>query len=451
MTTLNDTWRGLLTARQPESLPERVHDQIRAQQDRSEILIGWFQLAVVLIFGTLYLVSPKTFTEDSTFAPVPWALASYLILTVGRLIWAHKGRLPAWSLACSVVFDMALLMVLIWSFHLQYHQPPSFYLKAPTLLYVFIFIALRALRFEARFVVLAGVVAALGWGAMILYVVFVDPTNTMITRDYVEYMTSNAILLGAEFDKIISILMVTGIIAVALQRAKGLLVRAVTEQTAARELSRFFDPKIAARIKGAEQEIRAGTGELRDAAVLNLDMRGFTNLVGQASAEEVMELLAEYQARMVPAIQKHGGTIDKFLGDGIMATFGAAAPSGSYAADALTALEEALAVARDWHAEREAAGRPSPEVNGSVATGQVLFGAVGDETRLEYTVIGDAVNLSAKLEKANKDLGVRGVCDAATYRLSQSQGYRPPDDKPEKAGISVAGVSQPIDLVVITA
>ena len=451
MTTLSDTWRELLSAQQPESLPRRVRDQIRSQQDRSEILIGWFQLAVVLIFGTLYLVSPKTFTEDSTFAPVPWALASYLILTVGRLIWAHNGRLPAWVLAFSVIFDMTLLMVLIWSFHLQYHQPASFYLKAPTLLYVFIFIALRALRFEARFVVLAGVVAALGWGAMILYVVVIDSTDAMITRDYVKYMTSNAILLGAEFDKIISILMVTGIIAVALQRAKGLLVRAVAEQTAARELSRFFDPEIAARIKGSEQEIRAGTGELRDAAVLNLDMRGFTKLVGQASAEEVMGLLAEYQTRMVPVIQKHGGTIDKFLGDGIMATFGAAVPSESYAADALTALEEALAAARDWHAEREAAGRPSPRVNGSVATGQVLFGAVGDETRLEYTVIGDAVNLSAKLEKVNKDLGVRGVCDAATYRLAQAQGYRPADDKAEEPGVSVTGVSQPIDLVVIAA
>lgn len=451
MATLTETWKGLWTAAAPESLPVRVREQIRGQQDRSEILIGWFQLAVVLIFGTLYLVSPKTFTEDSAFAPVPWALASYLALTVIRLVWAHRGRLPAWSLAISVIFDMTLLMVLIWSFHLQYQQPASFYLKAPTLLYVFIFIALRALRFEARYVLLAGIVAASGWGFMILYVVFGDPTDTMITRDYVEYMTSNAILLGAEFDKIISILMVTGIIAVALQRAKGLLVRAVAEQAAARELSRFFDPEIAQRIKGSEQEIRAGTGELRDAAVLNLDMRGFTRLVGQASADEVMGLLAEYQARMVAVIQKHGGTIDKFLGDGIMATFGAAVPSESYAADALTALDDAITAAQAWRAEREAAGRPCPEVNGAVATGRVLFGAVGDETRLEYTVIGDAVNLSAKLEKANKDLGVRAVCDADTYRLAAAQGYRPAQEKTEQPNVSVAGVGHPMDIVIVAA
>jgi len=451
MTSLSETWKGLWSAEGADALPARVRDQIRAQQDRSEILIGWFQLAVVLIFGTLYLISPKTFAEDADFAPVPWALAIYLILTVIRLAWAHRSRLPAWALGFSVVFDVALLMILIWSFHLQYQQPASFYLKAPTLLYVFIFIALRALRFEARYVLLAGAVAALGWGAMIVYVVVIDPTDTMITRNYITYMTSNAILLGAEFDKIISMLLVTGIIAVALQRAKGLLVRAVAEQTAARELSRFFDPEIAARIKGSEQEIRAGTGELRDAAILNLDMRGFTKLVGQASADEVIGLLAEYQARMVPVIQKHGGTIDKFLGDGIMATFGATVLTDSYAADALAALDEALAKAGDWQAERLAAGRPSPSVNGAVATGRILFGAVGDETRLEYTVIGDAVNLSAKLEKANKQLGVRAVCDGASYELALQQGYRPHEEKACHAAVEIAGVAQPMDIVVVAA
>jgi adenylate cyclase len=451
MTILSETWRGLWSESEPAGLPERVRAQIRAQQDRSEILIGWFQLVVVVTFGTLYLVSPKTFSEDSAFAPVPWALASYLVLTVVRLVWAHRGRLPNWSLAISVIFDMSLLMVLIWSFHLQYQQPPSFFLKAPTLLYVFIFIALRALRFEARFVLLAGLVAAFGWGFMILYVVYVDPTDTMITRDYVEYMTSNAILLGAEFDKILSILMVTAIIAFALQRAKGLLVRAVAEQAAARELSRFFDPEVAQRIKGSEQEIRAGSGELRDAAVLNLDMRGFTRLAGRVPPEEVMRLLGEYQTRMVAVVQKHGGTIDKFLGDGIMATFGAVWPSDSYAADSVTALEAALADARAWQTDCEAAGRACPEVNGSVVTGRVLFGAVDDEARLEYTVIGDAVNLSAKIEKANKDLGVRGVCDAETFRLAKAQGYQPSGAPSEQPAVEVAGVSKPIDLVVLAA
>ncbi len=432
----------------PEAgLPERVRAAVRDQEDATERLISWVQLAIVLTFGTLYFLSPKP--EALDFAPVPWALGIYLALTLVRVAWAHLARLPDWALAASVFFDITLLMVLIWSFHIQYMQPPSFYLKAPTLLYVFIFIALRALRFDARFVVLAGLLAALGWGALIVYVVYADPADTMITRDYVAYLTSNTVLLGAEFDKIISILVVTALIAVALYRAKGLLVRATAEGSAARELSRFFAPEVAARIKGAEDGIRAGSGEMREAAILNLDMRGFTRLAAAAPPEEVMQLLNEYQQHMAPVIRRHGGSIDKFLGDGILATFGAAQPSASYAADALRALEEIIAVAADWQADCEAAGRYCPQVNGAVATGPILFGAVGDDTRLEYTVIGEAVNLSAKLEKHNKELDVRALCDRASYDKAIAQGYRPAAEKQYVEAVEVAGVDTPLDLVVI--
>ena len=434
----------------PEAdLPERVRLAVRDQQDATERLISWAQLAIVLTFGTLYFLSPKPAGVD--FAPVPWALGIYLALTLGRLVWSHLGRLPDWALAMSVVVDVTLLMVLIWSFHIQYMQPPSFYLKAPTLLYVFIFIALRALRFDARFVILAGALAALGWGVLIAYVVYVDPGDAMITRDYIAYLTSNSILLGAEFDKIISILVVTALIAAALYRAKGLLVRAVSEQTAARELSRFFAPEIAERIKGAEDHIRAGAGEMREAAILNLDLRGFTTLAGMLPPQEVMRLLAEYQQRMVPVIRRHGGSIDKFLGDGIMATFGAVRPSQQPAAEALAALEAAMAEAAAWQTESAAAGRRCPQVNGAVATGRVLFGAVGDDTRLEYTVIGDAVNLAAKLEKHNKELGVRALCDRTSYQRAVAQGYTPAGTTTPTtvSGARIAGLGEPVDLVIV--
>jgi adenylate cyclase len=438
-----DWWRS-----DPEAgLPERVRLAVSRQEDATERLISWTQLGIVVTFGTLYLLSPKPAELD--FAPVPWALGVYLALTLVRVAWSHLSRLPDWALAASVFFDITLLMVLIWSFHIQYVQPASFYLKAPTLLYVFIFIALRALRFDARFVILAGALAALGWGVLILYVIYADPVDPMLTRNYVTYLTSNSILLGAEFDKIISILVVTALIAVALYRAKSLLVRAVSEQAAARELSRFFAPEIAERIKGAADHIRAGSGEMREAAVLNLDMRGFTRLAGTAAPAEVMRLLAEYQQRLVPVIQRHGGSIDKFLGDGIMATFGAVRPTDRAAADALAALEAAMAEAAAWQADCERAGRHCPRVNGAVATGPVLFGAVGDDTRLEYTVIGEAVNLSAKLEKHNKELGVRALCDRASFERALAQGYAPASDKRRLDSVTVAGLGASLDLVVI--
>jgi adenylate cyclase len=429
-------------------LPERVSDAIRDQQDASEILIGWVQLAVVVLFGTLYLVSPKTFTDDSAFAPVPWVLGSYFAFTLLRIYLAHRGRVADWMLYLSVVIDMSLLFVLIWSFHIQYKQPPSFYLKAPTLLYVFIFIALRALRFEARFVVAAGLVAATGWSVLAAYAI-VATGGEMVTRDYVYYMTSNSILIGAEIDKIFSILTVTAIIAVAIARARGLLVRSVAEGAAAHDLARFFSPEVAQRITAAEQEVRAGEGQARDAAILNCDIRGFTRYAVTVAPGELMASLAEYQARMVPIIQNQGGTIDKFMGDGIMATFGASVTTDTYAADALRAVDDIIAAANEWNAARTAAGQPALNIGVAVAAGRIIFGAVGDATRLEYTVIGEAVNLSAKLEKHNKTEGVRAMTTVAAFELAVAQGYRPPAEPERRTARAIEGLEATLDVVVL--
>ena len=162
-----------------QRLPQQVVDSIHRQQDASEILIGWMQFALVATFATLYALSPKTGAQAG-FQPVPWAISLYFLFTVVRLFAAYNNYLPDWLLISSVVMDTALLMFLIWSFHIQYEQPASFYLKAPTVMYVFIFIALRTLRFEPRYIVWAGVTAILGWVFMVGYVVFSEAGNPMI-------------------------------------------------------------------------------------------------------------------------------------------------------------------------------------------------------------------------------------------------------------------------------
>jgi len=447
--TLGLAGPGPAESARPEALPARVQDKIYRQQDATERLIGWVQLAVVTIFAALYVVAPKTFTAHDTFQPVPYAIAGYMLFTLIRLALAHRLHLPDWFLYLSIVIDIALLYVLIWSFHLQYQQPPAFILKAPTLLYVFIFIALRALRFEVRFVVAAGVTAAAGWLAMVVLAVRDAPSGSAaITRNYVEYMTSNSVLLGAEFDKIISILVVTAILAVAIVRARRLLVLSVTEGTAVADLSRFFSPEVASHIVHAEQ-IAVGVGEARDAAILNLDLRGFTPLAQACPPDSVMRLLADYQAEMVPIIRRHGGSIDKFLGDGIMATFGASRASDSYAADALACVDELMRAARDWEMRRQRDGLPVRPVNAAVAAGRVVFGAVGEKDRLEYTVIGDAVNLSAKLEKLNESQGSRALTPRETFDLARAQGYAPPGEPARLLAVRVPGVARRLDLVVL--
>jgi adenylate cyclase len=258
-------------------------------------------------------------------------------------------------------------------------------------------------------------------------------------------------LIHAEINKVIAIALTTVVLALAIARARHLLVRAVSESVAARDLSRFFDPGVAQRIRGAAMAIKAGEGELRDVAILTVDLRGFTRLSTELKPDDVMTLLQDYQGRICPQIVRNGGSIDKFLGDGILASFGAVAPSPTAAADALRAADAVLEAADRWAAERQAAGLPPLAIGLAISSGRVVFGAVGDGERLEFTVIGDAVNFTAKLEKHNKDEKTRALTDAGTYALAERQGYQPPVVRERRPGRQVAGVAESVDIVVLAA
>lgn len=258
-------------------LPARLADEIRRQQADAEILISWLQLLLITFFIALYSLSPKT-TDETPFHPVPYLLAAYLAFALIRLALSHRRRIPRGYLVASVIVDIGLLMLLLWSFHIQYMQPAPFYLKAPTLLYVFIFIALRTLRFEPTYVIIAGLTAAAGWLALLWYAL--DEASiadgTVITRDYVRYMTSNTVLIGAEVDKIITILLVTVVLALALIRARRLLIASVADAAMARDLTRFVAPEVASRIANAERPIAPGDGEVKEATVMFCDIVGFS-------------------------------------------------------------------------------------------------------------------------------------------------------------------------------
>jgi adenylate cyclase len=222
----------------------------------------------------------------------------------------------------------------------------------------------------------------------------------------------------------------------------------VTERSAARELSRFFDPGIAARIRDAEHHIRIGRGEACEGAILIFDIGGFTALSNHLEPNEIMALLAEYQARLIPIIQNHGGSIDKILGDGVIATFGVARPSPAYAADATVALDEALAEIDRWNADRHTAGLHPVVVNAARTIGPVIFGAVGDDTQLDYTVIGEPVNLAAKLDKHNKKSGTRALATQDAFAMARSP--RAIAQGPRARRDALAGSMAPMRLSILS-
>ena len=431
------------------ALPAHVQRELDAQRRRNEILAGWIQASLVLVFAVFYGLSRKTFSEDTILRPVPWALGIYAAFTAWRLYLAYRGKLGHPMLMLSVVVDVAVLMVTIWSFHIQYGQPPAFYLKAPTLLYVFIFIALRALSLSPAYVMFAGAAAAGGWLALVGIAIAAPGGHELLTRDYVAYMTSVHILVGGEVDKIISILMVSALLAIAAARARSLLHRAVAEHAAAAQLARFFSPEIAATIVSSDEILRPGRGRQIEAAAMFVDMRGFTRLASALPPHELIALLGEYQNIAVPVIQKNGGSITTYLGDGIMVTFGATRITQTYAADALRAAEQLLDALGDWARSRRGAGLPAPGVGIGIQVGTVTCGAIGDESRLEYAVIGDPVNRAAKLQNHTKAEKVLALTTPYAVKAAVAQGYDGLRAGETRSACRVAGIDAPLDVVVI--
>ncbi|MCQ0986827.1 adenylate/guanylate cyclase domain-containing protein [Jiella marina] len=439
--------KSLRPSRNAVSLPARVAEDIRSFEARSEQLTGWIQLAIGVFILTLFVIAPKP-ADGDLVSPVPLGLGAYIALTALRLYLSYRIGLPRSFLFVSVLLDIALLYGLIWLFHLQYGQVAGFSLQAPTILYVFIFIALRALRFEPVWVLVTGLTAAGGWVGMTMLAIWYDGT-AQITRSFVEYVASTKIMIGAEVDKIVVIVAVAGILAVAIGRAQKLLLKTIREGVERAEIRRFLPAEVEARITSAELAVAAGDAAERHAAVIFLDIRGFTSFVRESDPKSVVQALVRLHAVVVPIVERHGGLVDKYLGDGLLATFGAARESDTAAADALSALCQIIDASQAWTSEIAAESGLALSVNGAAVAGPVVFAALGDTRRLEYTVIGEAVNLAAKLEKHNKQEATRALTTAETLAQASEQGFVPSAHEVVRRERAVAGVDEPLDLAVL--
>ena len=236
-----------------EQIPQRVKRDLEQEQYRSELLVTSVQLVIIAVLAVLNASAPPTFSPDAPVNAAPLGLTLFAVLVLLRLYFAMTGQLTRWMLALSVVGEMAILMFVIWAYHLQYEQPAQFYLKSTQFVYVFILIGLRALRFEPAWVILSGATAIVSWLILLNYALMHAPANP-ITWDYVTSLRSIQIHYGGEFDKMLAILVVTTVLALALIRARKLLAKAVSGQQAVADLSLFFDDSVARRITQWKQK-----------------------------------------------------------------------------------------------------------------------------------------------------------------------------------------------------
>jgi class 3 adenylate cyclase/CHASE2 domain-containing sensor protein len=187
----------------------------------------------------------------------------------------------------------------------------------------------------------------------------------------------------------------------------------------------LVSPAVLGEILGGRLQPQLG-GERREICLLFSDIRGFTTLSESLPPEEVTRLLDRYFSRMVQAIHAHGGTLDKFMGDGIMAFFGAPQPRENPCADAFAAAQAMLAALAEFNRELAMEGRPPLAIGIGLNFGAAVVGYIGAADRHEYTAIGDAVNTASRIEGLTKEvdyplLAARSVVE----RLAGMGGFVP--------------------------
>lgn len=426
-------------------LGPQVTKEINRHIQFGERIAASLQVLIIFFMIIVWLFAAKSQSaREHSFQSIPVVMSIYGPLLLMRLYWAYRGKIDEAMSTLYTFIDIVAIIILIFLYHLEYQALPSMSLKSPTFQFLIVTVSLRCLSFRANQVLFATFLASLGWTGLTLFAI--NHSDSVITRSFFEYTSTDKILLGAEVEKIIALLLVGGVLSLAVRGAKQTLENAVLATQQRENLSLFFSPEVSELIRAGKIDIAPGKGEKRLAAVLFLDLRNFTKIAQTMDPDHVMNLLIEYQKLIVPIILKHRGTVDKFLGDGILAHFGAAYSTPSYASDCLLAVNEIVTSISQWNNERAKKDLPLLELNMAGASGLVIFGATGGDQRLEMTIIGPAVNLAAKLEKHNK---VMESCVCISRKLLQQakdQGFNPSPGYILASDQMVAGLDGSIDI-----
>jgi adenylate cyclase len=202
--------------------------------------------------------------------------------------------------------------------------------------------------------------------------------------------------------------------------------------------SQYVPPTVVSRLVDQPELMRLG-GEARDVTLMFTDLANFTTMSEMLSAEQTVEVLTAYFNTMTPIIHRHGGTVDKFIGDAVMAFWGAPLDDMQHAEHATRAAIEMQAAMQELVRGLQARGLPPIGMRVGLHSGRAVIGNVGSDTRFSYTAIGDTVNLAARLEGANKAFGT-GILlsDSTAKQLPADLPVRPLDD------VIVKGKTEPV-------
>ncbi|HXJ83268.1 MAG TPA: adenylate/guanylate cyclase domain-containing protein [Candidatus Methylomirabilis sp.] len=203
------------------------------------------------------------------------------------------------------------------------------------------------------------------------------------------------------------LLRLTLVLAAAVARSRRLLRRQVADHLARANLARYFSPNVVDVLASAGPTGTAARHQR--VAVLFADIRGFTRISESIGAVGTMAFLQGFHERVTRVIFEHGGTLEKYIGDAVMATFGTPSSGSDDASRTLYCAMTLAAETSRWSAQRVAPGELPVEVGIGAHYGEAVVGSIGDGQRLDYLVIGDTVNVTSRLERLTRELDVQIV------------------------------------------
>ena len=318
--------------------------------------------------------------------------------------------------------------------------------------YFYIILAVATLAYSWRTVWSIGIQVAIFWiigvSAVAMFGREVPELTTGLQQAWADFpimageSDPNDVQWPLRAQEIILFVLVAGILALKGWRSNVLLRKQAEIAAQRANLSRYFPTSMVDTLASSNHDVGAVRNE--EIAVLFTDIVGFTQMAEQQNPEEVMDLLRSYHALVEKAIFENNGTLDKYLGDGVMATFGTPIPGESDAKNALNAARQIVDDCEKENRKREAAGEKAFKVSVGVHFGPAILGDIGPERRLEFAVVGDTVNVASRIEATTRELG----CDfAVSDELVQRAKL---DDDSHgltlKKGIKLKGRSEPIDI-----
>lgn len=404
-------WAPRSTRVEEERLAERNPHLARAleiEKMEGQRIATWARAAALAVVAVLLIfLNPRI---ESLYYEA--ALLLFVLIGVAQLRAARVGQ-SRMELAL-ITADLVLLTLIMTVPNPLSHDkwPTAFQFRFDGFDYFFIFLASAMLAYSWRTVQSFGIWTAIIWlagiGGVLLFGRTYPELSVKMHQALAGYdrvfqaLDPNSVNFPNRVQEMTILVIVSVILALKSRRASQLLLRQADLAAERANLSRYFPPSMVEEL--ARRNEPMGGVRSQDVAVLFADIVGFTRYAEAHTPGEVISLLREFHAALEEVVFSHGGTLDKYMGDGLMASFGTPNPSPADAANAIAAAFAMQEAVRRLNAERAGKGLEEIRLSVGVHFGSVILGDIGNARRMEFATLGDTVNVASRLEAATRNL-----------------------------------------------